>query len=354
MKFFLRKKTGNSINKILLVTCISSLFSTSITWAQNCKPDYSKMDKIEKKQIDAWYAELYETGLGGSMIKTSEVSITLAIGREDTTNDIQVILIKRESSDVNQGFESSLKGAKGDEFFFGIKGGDPLKFVATEVSNQTKREALSGKLNTTVNLSSKINSGDLKTLKNVLAANLIDAVRIKLENDLVIEQSVKEKHARKFMEKADCFFNWLQEKGLLRSEKNPEDVKSKLPDKDKENKNVKVTATQKTKSSSGKTNDDNISKSEVMPKYEAADNGEQFEGVWTSETKKKSTLTIIKINSNNYEVKQILKVGPFKKNASPCPTFELINGELICKQFKIIYLPEKSSIYYDGNEYKKE
>jgi|SRR5947207_5981820 len=119
-------------------------------------------------------------------------------------------------SDVNAAFESSLKGAKGNEIFFGIKGGDPLKFVVTEVSNQTKREALSGKLNTTVSLSCKINSEDLKTLKNVLTTNLIDAVRIKLENDVVIEQSVKEKNGKKFMGKAGCFFNFLQDKGYMK------------------------------------------------------------------------------------------------------------------------------------------
>src|SRR5205814_2839978 len=112
MKNFSRQKINTGFRVTLFVTCTLFLLSISKAWAQNCKPDYSKMDKIEKKQIDAWYAELYETGFRASMMKTSEVSITVAIGREDTTNDIQVILSKREASDVNAAFESSLKGAK--------------------------------------------------------------------------------------------------------------------------------------------------------------------------------------------------------------------------------------------------
>ena len=285
----------------------------------------------------------------------------------DNSNFVQLQLQKQEESAQNQLFESSLKGVKGDEFYFGMKDGDPLKFIATEVTNQTKMNNFSGKIVTTVSLLSEVKNEDLPVLKDALTGKIIDAIRIKLENGVIVEQSVKEKRGNKMMEKAVCFFNFQQENGSLKSEKvadnvkaekvkaenvKTENVKSKLPDKD--NKSVKVTTTQKSKPLISKTNDDNITKSEEMPKYEAADNGEQFEGVWTSETKKRVTLTITKINSTNYEVKQISKIGFIKNNVSPCPTFELINGELICKQFKIIYLPESSSIYFDGAKYKKE
>ncbi len=199
---------------------------------------------------------------------------------------------------------------------------------------------------TTVRLLSEVKNEDLPALKSALTGKIIDALRIKLENGKVVEQSVKERKGNKMREKAVCFFNSHQGNGSLKSEKITEDTKSKLPDKD--NINVNGTTTQKSKPPTSKTNEDNISKREV------SENSEQFEGVWTSETKKRVTLTITKINSNNYEVKQILKVGFIKKNISPCPSFDFINNELICKQFKIIYLPEKNSIYFDGAEYTKE
>lgn len=65
--------------------------------AQNCKPDYSKLDKIEKKKIDAWSCELYETSLGASMFSTSQVYITFAIGRMDNATFVQLTLQKKRN-----------------------------------------------------------------------------------------------------------------------------------------------------------------------------------------------------------------------------------------------------------------
>ena len=216
MKKIFHQTISKSFSAILLGTFILFISLPFNTWAQKCKPDYSKLDKIEKKQVDAWTAELYETSFGGSMLRTSQISITFSIGRMDTANFIQLQLQKQEESAQNAAFESSLRGAKGNEFYLGIKDGDPLKFVADEVTNQTKANGFSGKLVTTVVLSSNIKNEDLKALKDALTSKSIDATRIKLQNDVVIDQSVKEKKGEKMMEKAVCFFNFLKEKGYMK------------------------------------------------------------------------------------------------------------------------------------------
>jgi hypothetical protein len=202
---------------MLLGIFLFYIFLPVNTSAQKCKPDYSKLDKIEKKQIDIWNAELYETPLmKAALLTTSSVNITFSIGRMDTLNGIQITLQKQEESVTRAVLESSLKGAKGNEFYFGLKGGEPLKFIVAEATNETKANGLSGKLVTTVTLSCEIKSEDLQTIKEALTGKIIDAVRLKLENGLVINQNVKEKNGERAKDKSVCFFNFLQEKGYMK------------------------------------------------------------------------------------------------------------------------------------------
>lgn len=206
-----------SFNIILFGTCILFFFpSTKVLAQKGCKPDFSKIDKIEKKQVDAWTCELYETSFGSSLTKTSTVNILFSIGRIDTANFVQLTLIKQEESVTNAAFESSLKAAKGNEFYLGMKDGDPLKFIAVDVTNQTKTNGLSGKLVTTVTLAGDIKSEDLQKIKDALTGKNIEAIRVKLVGDLVIDQNVKDKKGDKAKEKSSCFFNYLQEKGYMK------------------------------------------------------------------------------------------------------------------------------------------
>ena len=121
MKKIINQAVALSSKTLLFVTFLLFIFPVSKTWAQKCKPDHSKLDKIEKKQVDAWTAELFESSFGARMMNSSAVYITFSIARIDTSNFVQLQLSKAESSVRNQLFESSLKGAKGNEFFFGIK-----------------------------------------------------------------------------------------------------------------------------------------------------------------------------------------------------------------------------------------
>ena len=210
------QKSIKGFNIIFLGIFMSLFLLVTKASAQKCKPDHSKLDKIEKKQVDAWTAELYESSFGSRMTNSSAVYITFSIARIDTANFVQLQLSKAESSVRNQLFESSLKGAKGNEFFFGIKDGEPLKFVADEATNQTKAGSLSGTMITTVELASYIKSENLQAVKDALTNKVIDATRIKLENGVVIDQSVKEKKGEKMKEKAVCFFSFLQDKGYMK------------------------------------------------------------------------------------------------------------------------------------------
>jgi hypothetical protein len=192
-----------------------AIFSLSLIFnsvnAQKCKPDYSKVDKIENKKIDAWSSELYETPLmKAALTTTSSISITFSIGRMDTLNFVQLTLRKEEENVGRAILESSLKGANGNEFYFGMKDSDPLKFVTSEASNETKANMF-GKIITTVTLGSEITSENLQKIKEALTGNNIIAVRIKLENGLTIDQNIKNKNSNKTKDKAVCFFNFLDE-----------------------------------------------------------------------------------------------------------------------------------------------
>jgi len=201
--------------KLFLPTTILFVLALEAN-SQKCKPDYSKLDKIEKKQIDVWNAELYETPLmKTALLTTSSVSITFSIGRMDTVNGIMITLQKQEESAARAVLESSLKGAKGNEFYLGLKDGEPLKFIASDAINETKATTM-GKLVTTVQLSCEFKSEDLQNIKDALTGKIIDAVRVKLENGVIINQDVKEKNGERAKNKSVCFFNFLQEKGLMK------------------------------------------------------------------------------------------------------------------------------------------
>ena len=207
MKKSFTKTNGTGFSSILFGTFMLFFFSTSKTLAQKCKPDYSKLDKIEKKQTNKWEAELYETSFGDKLMKTSAVRITFSIGRMDTINFIQLQLQKHEESKENAEFESSLIAAKGNEFHLGMKNGDPLKFVADDFTNRSKASGgLKKKFITTVMLGSSIKDENLQAVKDALTYNLIDATRINLENGVIIDQSVKEKHGKENDGKSCLFF----------------------------------------------------------------------------------------------------------------------------------------------------
>jgi hypothetical protein len=186
-------------------------FSPSPALSQNCKPDRSAQDKLSKQQLDYWF----------KTVSTSGVAITVFVGRSGFANWVTVQIDKQEAAATsNSQFQSPLRAEKGNPFYFGLKNGEPMTFVSTDVSNNAKVSGsflagLSGKnLYTTVVLSATIQDKEMATLRDTLTRKQIDAVRIILAGDVVIQASVSDKDGARLMEKFGCFYRWLDEKGI--------------------------------------------------------------------------------------------------------------------------------------------
>jgi hypothetical protein len=198
---------------ILVLVCCSS---SSQAWAQNCKPDVSREDKITKERIDIWTQSLFSTGFGSSLMNTSEISMFATVGRYGTVNAVNIEIQKREESATNAAFESAFRGAVGKPFYFGFKNDDPVAFVVTEVGNQAKVQQglFSAKGVTTVILSAVVTDNELAALRNALTSRQIDAFRIALSGDVLIEKSVNDKNSKKLMEKFSCFYQYLDKREI--------------------------------------------------------------------------------------------------------------------------------------------
>jgi hypothetical protein len=195
-----------------IVICVLMFcFSPSHTWAQSCKPDGSGQDKLSKQQFEYWF----------KTVSTSGVAITVFVGRSGFANWVDVQIDKQEAAATsNTEFQSPLHAEKGNQFYFGLKSGEPLTFVSTSVSNNAHVSGsflagLTGKnLYTKVVLSAVIQDKDMATLKDTLTRKQIDAVRIVLAGDVVIQASVSDKDGMKLMEKFGCFYQSLDKKGI--------------------------------------------------------------------------------------------------------------------------------------------
>lgn len=201
-----------SVYIFMLVCC----FSTSQAWAQDCKPNVSREDKITKERIDIWTQSLFSTNFGSSLMSTSEISVFATVGRYGTFNAVNIEIQKREESATNAAFESAYRGAVGKQFYFGFKNGDPVAFVVTEVGNEAKVQQglLSAKGVTTVVLSAVVQDNELATLREALTSRQIDSFRIVLSGDVRIEKSVNDNNGKKLMEKFSCFYQLLDKRGI--------------------------------------------------------------------------------------------------------------------------------------------
>ena len=196
----------------MLVCC----FSSSQAWAQDCKPNVSREDKITKERIDIWTQSLFSTSFGSSLMNTSEISVFATVGRYGTLNAVNIEIQKREESATNAAFESAYRGAVGKQFYFGFKNGDPVAFVVTEVGNEAKVQQglFSAKGVTTVVLSAVVQDNELATLRDALTSRQIDSFRIVLSGDVRIEKSVNDNNGKKLMEKFSCFYQLLDKRGI--------------------------------------------------------------------------------------------------------------------------------------------
>lgn len=205
----MKKMRNLKIGICVLLTC----FSVSVVSAQNCKPDNSKLDKITKQRLDEWSSVLYAPNMLNLSLNSSNVKYAASILRMGDINKLAIVLIRTQDKETSPNVQQ-YKAVKGNEFYFGIKDGTPLKLTADEVS--VTSDVVGGIVVNKIILFSYVKDEDLKTLKDLLTVKPIDAIRVLLENGVVLEQSVKDKDGAKMMSKFICFFNYAQEKGYLK------------------------------------------------------------------------------------------------------------------------------------------
>ncbi len=213
-----------AIRNLVTVACMLSCFLFSLqAGADSCKPDVSNVDKITKQQNDVWVQRTSATGLGASLMGTTDVSVFITVGRYGGSSAVNVEILKEEASASSATFDSSLHAAKGNSFFLGFKdGGEPLSFVATDVGNETKvRDDVldfgKGKVVTTVILSSAVSDETLATMRGAVTTKQMDAIRVRLVGGVMIEKSIDDKSGKKLMEKFLCFYQSGDKRGLDRS-----------------------------------------------------------------------------------------------------------------------------------------
>lgn len=193
------------ISLIALILCVVGLR------AQNCKPDYSGTDKITGQTVVNWEQRIYESSFGTRLISTSTVYIHLSIGVYGNVHALNMIVKKSEESKTSATFESQFKGAVGNIFFLGTTKGIPLTFKATQVSNETKIDKLLGTgLWTTVVLSAHLTQEQVDKLQKDLENNTINAFRVNLENNVLIEESIKDRLGSKLSDNFNCYFDYLK------------------------------------------------------------------------------------------------------------------------------------------------
>lgn len=177
-------------------------------YADNCKPDLDQKDKINNSRNIAWQTEIYETPFGASMINTSDLSLKVQFGRYGDENVFSLFFTKYESSAQNATFESQYKGEKGSEYILGFTSGEPIKFIADQVDNSTKLNNISGKLVTTISISTILSDQTIKDLKQKLDQYNLSAIRVNFAGTQRFEKEIKDNRSEKFKDKFLCFLEF--------------------------------------------------------------------------------------------------------------------------------------------------
>jgi hypothetical protein len=212
-----------AMRTLVIAACVLVVsFSSLQARADSCKPDVSRVDKITKQQQDIWVQKVGGTGFGASLMGSTDMAVSITVGRYGTFSAVNVEILKEEASAASASFASSLHAAKGSRFFLGLKeGGEPLAFVATDVANSTtvRNDVLDfghGKVVTSIVLSSAMTDHALAGMREALTKKPIDAIRIILVGDLRVEYSMEEKTSKKLMSKFQCFFEAMDKRGVGR------------------------------------------------------------------------------------------------------------------------------------------
>lgn len=196
---------------ICILLC--ALSSRTLT-ADSCKPDFSGKDSITKKQLDQWQQVLRQSGIMSAALMGNDVTFTGFVQRGGDKNFVMISIQKVEENLARATFESQYSATKGDQIMFGFADGDPLSFTATEVSNQAKAGAFSGKLNMSVVWAAELSDEQMAEMRTALTTQRVDAIRITASSG-TIDLAVPEKNGSRLLEKFGCFYQSMDARGIL-------------------------------------------------------------------------------------------------------------------------------------------
>ncbi len=189
--------------------------------SQTCKPDYDKPDKISKLENKAWDCILYETGLGNSLINSSDWYLSIQFGRFGNVNAVSIFVSKYEESAQNAALESKFSGEKGKEYALAFTKGEPLTLVVHSTSTSTKMNNLLGKLVTTTILTTALTDDLINDFKSRFEGGELNAVQVMLKGDVNLSKEIKPNKAANAKEKFSCFYDF-NSKNKLKKVEEPE------------------------------------------------------------------------------------------------------------------------------------
>ncbi len=207
------------MKRIVIVTCmLLCALSSSMVSAEPCTPDVSGQDRITKKPIQRWQQALRSTGLLSEALMGSSLATYARIHRDGDKNYIVIIIEKKDENLTRAAFESRYHAAKGDQIILGFKNGDPLTFVATEVSNKAEK---SGLFNSMLLMSAvwaaNVSDAAMATARDTLTTKQVDAIRVSPASGDHVELSISDETGKALMAKFGCFYQALDKRGIALS-----------------------------------------------------------------------------------------------------------------------------------------
>jgi len=206
----------NKLRGIVIVTCLLlCALSSSTAFADSCTPDVSGHDSITKKPVQRWIQVLSSTGFLREALMGDSIAITARIHRDGDKNYIVIIIEKKDENLARVAFESRYHAAKGDQIILGFKNGDPLTFVATEVSNKAEKSGfLTSMLQMSAVWAAEVSDASMATARDTLTTKQVDAIRVSPASGDHFEQAVSDETGKALMEKFGCFYQALDKRGI--------------------------------------------------------------------------------------------------------------------------------------------
>lgn len=177
----------------------------------DCKPDEIQVDKITKEKYEIWYCKIAKSKESGLGTYDQNMQYFIQISKSENKYYITMSIL-RYGSQAKAEYSTPINAKKGNVFLLGFENHKPLEFTATDISNKSMTYGTddAAKVSKTVSLLSEINQSELENIKEILTNNVIDGIRVLLEDDIKLERNIETKNGLKIKEKFNCFFDSIK------------------------------------------------------------------------------------------------------------------------------------------------